>query len=339
MALKSFAVKIANLVGETGLYRALFPGAIPVFMLHRFTDEVGEIAGALSADLLRDYLRYLSTHGYHVLSMDELWNSLNRGSPVPSKAVMFTIDDGFYDHHDVVAAVFDEFGYKLNFFVITGLLDRELWPWDDQVVYALNRASVGKADIQLPSGERFSLDLQQLSLRDAARGIRTALKTYGQDHIYDWIRTVLFKQLNVEFPPGVPKAYHPMTWDDARSLRRRGHGVYPHTRSHRILSALPDAERRFEILESQKRVQAELNFFPEIFAYPTGRLVDYGAADINILKQAGFTMAFNTVPTYVNLRSGQDPYAIPRFSLPENLADFLQIVNRFEAVKDSLKTH
>ncbi|WP_164735610.1 polysaccharide deacetylase family protein [Marinobacter sp. NP-4(2019)] len=264
--------------------------------------------------------------------MEDLWRILEEGDEIPSKSVMFTIDDGFYDHHDVAASIFDDFGFPLNFFVITGLLDRELWPWDDQINYALHHASIPNADIQLPSGEMYSVNLMAGTLRQSARGLRNALKAERQEYIYDWLRAELYQKLDVEFPADIPQEYRPMSWDDARSLRARGHGVYPHTCSHRILSTLSTQAKHHEINTSLSRAKSELGYLPDVFAYPTGRLSDYDSVDIEELKKAGFKMAFNTVSNYV--RRGQSQYELSRFSVPEDTAKFLQIVNRFEALND-----
>lgn len=332
--LKSVVLNFVNFVGETGLYRLLCPGRIPVFMLHRVTDGNDDIPGDMTADKLRSYLRYLSRRGYKVLSMEQLWQVLEKGEPIPSKTVMFTIDDGFFDHHDVAARVFDEFGFPLNFFVITGLLDKHLWPWDDQIAYALNRTDLRQVSLQLPSGGEYSIDLSVKSIRQTAREIRNALKRDEQAHIYRWLDEELYHKLKVEFPGNIPPEYQPMTWDDARSLRERGHGVYPHTCSHRILSALSLEEKHREINEGRNRVEQELQYTPEVFAYPTGRRSDYDSADIEELKRAGFKMAFNTVPDYVS--QGCSHFELPRFSVPGAVADFIQIVNRFEAMKEKL---
>lgn len=313
----------------------LCPGALPVFMLHRITDGEDDVPGGMLATQLRSYLRYLADKGYRVLSMDELWQYLHGGERISSKSVIFTIDDGFYDHHDVAARVFDEFGFPLNFFVITGLLDQQLWPWDDQVSYALNRAQVSHAEIRLPSGAICSINLEANSANATTRELRGALKAEPQTKIYQWLREELFEKLAVEFPTSAPPEYRPMSWSNARSLRERGHGVYPHTCTHRILSTLSSPEKREEIRTSLKRTEEELGCSPQVFAYPTGRPADYDSTDVKELGEAGFKMAFNTVPKYV--RQGQDHYQLPRFSLPENKADFLQIVNRFEALKESLR--
>lgn len=331
--IKTIIVKIANVIGETGLYGLFFPKCLPVFMLHRVERSSGEIPGAISAETLRSYLRYLANNRYHVLTMEDFWGIVTEGKALPAKSVMFTIDDGFYDHHDVAAQVFDEFGFVLNFFVITSFLDGTLWPWDDQVAYAVNRTNLLDVELVLPSGKTYAVDLDANTRKETIHLIRKFLKEDDQTAIYDWIKLELFPNLDVDFPSSVPEEYRPMSWNDARSLRRRGHGVFPHTCSHRILSRLSLDEKRYEIVESQTRLKKELGASPEVFAYPTGRLVDYDASDSKILEDSRFKMAFNTVTSYFRLDLESSLYSIPRFSLPHKKDDFLQIINRFEAVK------
>lgn len=333
-ALKSFIVRLANLIGETGIYQVLCPNRMPVFMLHRIMDGPSALAGAMPADTLRGYLAYLARRRYRVLSMAELLTIIEEKQSIPKKSVMFTIDDGFHDHHDLAGKIFDEFGFPLNFFVITDLLDSKLWPWDDQINYVIYHTAMAHADIVLPSGKTHHVDLENGTARRSARELRNLLKREDQRHLYEWLRFKLYPSLDVDFPPDIPPEYRPMSWDDARSLRARGHGVYPHTCSHRILSTLSLTEKHSEISQSLKRVEAELAFRPEVFAYPTGRRSDYDKNDVEELKKSGFRMAFNTVPDYV--RQGQNPYELSRYSLPERLSEFLQIVNRFDALNRSV---
>ncbi|MDK9557668.1 polysaccharide deacetylase family protein [Marinobacter sp. M216] len=260
---------------------------------------------------------------------------LDDGRHLPSKSVMFTVDDGFFDHHDVAARVFGEFGFTLNFFLITGFLDLKLWPWDDQVAYALHRAQPSKVQIKMPSGAIFPLDLLNNEINDVVYSLRSRLKKESQSELYDWLETELYPVLKVECPDEIPPEYKPMSWDNARTLRDLGHGVFPHTCTHRILSTLPIEQRQTEIEVSIKRVAAELRYAPEIFAYPTGRLSDYDEVDVEHLGKHGIKMAFNTVPGYV--RAGQNCFELPRFSLPCDSDDFRQIVNGFEAFKMKLR--
>lgn len=333
--MKRFLMRCANLLGRTGLYQFLRPGRLPVFMLHRVREfpDTGN-PGDLPADVLRSYLDYLAKHDYRVISMEELRLVLDQRGRIPARCVMFTIDDGFYDHHDVAARIFDEFGFPLNFFVITGLLDEELWPWDDQIGYALHRTSVLQSVLTLPSGKTYSMDLEARGVRQTSREIRNALKTGSQASVYDWLRTEFYNTLGVEYPAAIPREYRPMSWDQARSLQARGHWVCPHTHSHRILSALPRDQKYREIMKSRIRVEEELGACPDVFAYPTGRLTDYDKTDIELLRQTGFKLAFNTVPDYV--QQGTSLLELPRFSVPGDMPDFLQIVNGLEALKERL---
>lgn len=329
--MRGFLLKCAILLGETGLYRFLKPGRLPIFLLHRIDESETHLSGKISVGTLRKYLDYLSANNFRVLGMEEFCSILERGAAFPSKSLVFTIDDGFYDHHDLAARVFEEYGFPLNFFVITGLLDQKLWPWDDQVSYAFNHSEVSKVRITLPSGSGYCANLESNDLKATIRQIRNSLKSEKQQAIYAWITSELYPKLEVPFPEKIPDAYRPMSWQDARSLRARGHGVFPHTYSHRILSALPRDEKRFEINESRKRIQQELGFDPKVFAYPTGRQSDYDSTDIEELKSAGFELAFNTIQEYA--KHGNPPFEMPRFSLPQKYSEFLQIVNGLEELK------
>ena len=186
--------------------------------------------------------------------MDEIRDFVVNQARIPDRSVAFTIDDGFFDHYQVAASVFDEFHYPLNFFVITGFLDGQLWPWDDQVAWAIHHAKKETAEVPLPEGEILKLDLQPAHASRSVKTLRERLKKTGQEGIYSWIRDQLFPATGATFPERAPGPYAPMSWEDARDLVRRGHGVYPHTCSHRILSTLDNSQRESEILDSRQRV-------------------------------------------------------------------------------------
>ncbi|QSP93669.1 polysaccharide deacetylase family protein [Marinobacter salinisoli] len=333
--MKSVALKAANILAETGVFRFFCPQSVPVFMIHRMTTEDSNAVGRLSVNTLRRHLSYLRDNGFHVLSMGELWRFISEGQAVPPKSVAFTIDDGFSDHSDLAAKVFDEFGFVLNFFVITGFLDRKLWPWDDQLAFGLAHAKRRKAKLRLPSGDLYCIDLRVKTRGQQVRALRNCLKQECQSDVYPWLKSELFSELGVPFPEDIPADYAPMSWEDARALVRQGHGVYPHTYSHRILASLEPEEQLFEIRESFSRVSDEIGGPVRVFAYPTGRKSDYDSTAIDCLKRTEADMSFTTTPGYV--KEGVNPYEIPRFSLPESHDQFKQIVNRFEAFKERIR--
>lgn len=64
----------------------------------------------------------------------------------------------------------------------------------------------------------------------------------------------------------------PMTWDQVRSLARRGHEICSHSCTHRRLNnKLSDEEIRDEVCRSYERILSELGCEPIAFCYPGGK--------------------------------------------------------------------
>ena len=59
-----------------------------------------------------------------------------------------------------------------------------------------------------------------------------------------------------------------MTWDDVRELVRRGHEVATHSKTHRNLAALPEAELRRELAVSRDLIAEKTGFVPRFLCPP-----------------------------------------------------------------------
>jgi len=82
---------------------------------------------------------------------------------------------------------------------------------------------------------------------------------------------------------------HPwMTWDEVRSLHRRGFEVGAHTRSHADLGAVSPAEARAEVVGARLELEAQLGARVESFAYPYGGRSHVTEANRDVVKSAGF---------------------------------------------------
>ncbi len=101
---------------------------VPILMYHYVSDLPAD-ADAVRADLtvapnmFRAHVRYLSEQGYNTISLYQLDNALEHGSPLPPKPVVLTFDDGYIDHYTHVFPTLQEFGMTGTFFIITGLVD------------------------------------------------------------------------------------------------------------------------------------------------------------------------------------------------------------------------
>ena len=315
------------------LISRFFSSVTPIFMLHRLDHEDPQETSETLAHL-KWCLSYIRKQGYQPVSLSQLINQYLSGEVPQVKSVVFTIDDGFYDHYEIGGKIFSEFDVPLCCFVITDFLDGKLWPWDDQVNYILRHTSKDKLSISLPDGSILALDFTQNGNSSRYTSlVQNRLKTIDQTHLYTWLES-FYQQAEV-LPPEQPEYYRPMSWNDAQKFIDLGHEIAAHTQSHRILSQLSDEESQLEIEGSFNRVHSKLKTASMNFAYPTGRLSDYGEREIKTLQNLGIKGAVDTIPQHTSVSSFH--FQLPRFALPETRFDFIQYLSFFEELKRRIK--
>ena len=314
----------------------LFGCGVPIFMLHRITLDEDAYSGAITPEHLRRCLNYLVDHDYTFISLEHLVTALTNHETLPARAVVFTIDDGFIDQADITVPIFLEFSCPLTFFVITGMLDQTLWPWDAQISWITEstRQPLLKTEINGHPVE-VSLDGEN-GRRRARRVLQDILRETPADRVTAAVRN-LAQAAEIEVPVQPPASYRPMDWDMARTLERKGVRFAPHSVSHQILSRLDEAPLRQEILASWESVQRELENPLKVFCYPTGRRIDYGQREIDMLKREGFLGAVSTTPELVDPgnHSSKQLFSLPRLALPHTMDDFIQYCTWIEYAKQA----
>ena len=173
--LKRFFVPALASRPISALATRVFGRGIPIFMVHRMVVP-GQPTTGITPDHLRRCLHYLQEARYSFVSLEELILALRNQTPLPDRAVVFTMDDGFRDQAQIAAPIFLEFGCPITFFVITGLIDQQLWPWDAQVSWVIDNSpqSLLRADIE---DESFQVKLGDPRQRRLARQrVRDILK-------------------------------------------------------------------------------------------------------------------------------------------------------------------
>lgn len=314
----------------------LFGQGVPIFMLHRMQFE-GQTSIGISPEHLRRCLQYLTDKGYHFISLEEIFESLNTQLPLPPKAVAFTVDDGYWDQAEIAAPIFAEFNCPATFFVITGMLDKSLWPWDSKVSYLIDTTKKNAIQFNLADEDFLLLLTTEQEKRQARNILHDTIKSMAGDSI-DHSLELLANATGCDLPVSPPDYLKPMEWERARQLEKIGIKFAPHTLSHQILSKLDAASAQQEIMGSWQRVQDELASPSPVFAYPTGRFMDYGPREVNLLKESGFLGAVSTLPETIEEKSS-DPnykYNLPRLGLPNEFNDFVKYCSWIEQAATKL---
>ncbi|MCB9784538.1 MAG: polysaccharide deacetylase family protein [Candidatus Omnitrophica bacterium] len=111
---------------------------------------------------------------------------------------------------------------------------------------------------------------------------------------------------------GLPN-YHIMNWEQVKCMLEAGMVIGAHTARHERLSLLHDDESRSTIEESLQTIESELGIQPKYFAYPYGRMDDYGDREVKILRENQVEFAFSA--TYGAIREKVDTHRIPRVNI------------------------
>lgn len=94
------------------------PEEVSILMYHMIGDMKNNSA-VMTEDNLRIQMQYLKDHGYHPITMQELYDYVTKGEKLPSKPVCITFDDGYLDSYTIVYPMMKEFGYPWTLFLIT----------------------------------------------------------------------------------------------------------------------------------------------------------------------------------------------------------------------------
>jgi peptidoglycan/xylan/chitin deacetylase (PgdA/CDA1 family) len=306
-------------------------------MLHRFSVPDFEIDGH-PPQTLRAILAELRRRRFDLISLQELFRKLRDGEPL-HRAVVFTMDDGYFDQGRVGAPVFSEFDCPATIFPVSGFLDGKIWLWWDQVSYIFAQTRRTALTARLARYEiRYRLDSvldRRRNATDLSLRCQDALETDRQACVADFGR-----EADVELPAAPPPMFAPLTWDEARQLEKRGITFGPHSVTHPVLSSTTIDHVASEIAESWGRLRAELQEPVPVFSYPHGRRRDYGDREIAVVASLGLWGGVSAHFDGFRPREYRYPpaiYSVPRFGLQDNLLDVLQCVSGLEAVKMRLR--
>lgn len=97
---------------------------IPVLMYHCINDESFNTM-VVSKNKFNDQMKYLKDNNYKTLTMDELYNFIEKNISVPKKSVVITFDDGYVDNYLEAYPILKQYGLRATIFVITDYIDKE----------------------------------------------------------------------------------------------------------------------------------------------------------------------------------------------------------------------
>lgn len=300
--------------------RALLPPWVTVFMVHRVAPAGSGITGT-DPEYLRSCLTYLKRHRYHLIAIDDALELILSGEGVPKNSVAFTLDDGFDDQVTTAAEIFQEFSCPATTFLVTGMIDRQLWPWDYQLMFVAQHAKPQTISIEVGG----TLHTLQMGVPQTKQALLKFVRQVSPQLAYETAGKIA-QAAGITLPSELPPAMRPATWDQVRAAEDMGMRFGAHSASHHILSKLDDATLREEMMQSVQRIREECRKPSSLFCYPSGKADEFDRRSMDWVKELGLIGALSAEPGY--LEPGKirvHPryrYAVPRLPLPKSMSEF-----------------
>lgn len=249
--------------------------------------------------LFEDHLRHILAT-YRVITLDEAVGCIRGETPPRTNAVAITFDDAYAGFVDELYPILSRLRVPVTMFVPTGSVDLQTVLWFNQVKAAV----LGSGGDVLHLGNRsFRLDRDR---RGAYWRVVTALNAMDREQ-----RDACLNELLRSATPdrACLDRHRPMTWDQ---MRRMGDRVSfgAHSVTHPNLAVLDSERLEFEVGESKRRIESELDRPVRHFAYPFGRPQQVGGSVAAVVGRSGFACGLTTVRGTCG--SGDDLLRLPR---------------------------
>lgn len=279
-------------------------GRLSVLIFHRVRPEVDPLfPNEPDAESFEAQMRWVQ-RWFNVLPLAEAVARLRTGS-LPARAMAITFDDGYADNCTVAMPILRGLGLHATFFIASGYLDGGRM-WNDTIIETMRVAPEGELDLSA-----LQLGVHRLETpatrAAAALHIIQSLKYFALEQ-RERLAQAVATQVGQRLPDNLM-----LTTIQLRRLHQQGMGIGAHTVSHPILSALPTARAREEIVAGKTQLEALIGVPVRLFAYPNGKPGrDYTADHVRMVREAGFDGALSTA--WGTARFGGDPYQLPRFT-------------------------
>jgi peptidoglycan/xylan/chitin deacetylase (PgdA/CDA1 family) len=267
------------------LKRKAYPAVIINY--HRFTHSLDNFIEThpTVTHLIHDFeqeLVFLKKF-FDVISLDTLVQTLKEGKTFPRPTIAITIDDGYQDNYDLMYPALREHNIPVTIFINTGVIgtNARLWPnyLEDMFIHTPKNSLTLNGVFQ---GKTFSLE-SLTHRREAYVQVLRILKNTNIKERDQYLKSIESKLGKVEYTSRVM-----LNWEEIREMKQHRVSFGAHTAHHPILTSLPLADAKKEILESKNELEKQLGEPIKHFAYPNGRPQDFNEALRAYCRDVGF---------------------------------------------------
>ncbi|MFT6509816.1 MAG: peptidoglycan/xylan/chitin deacetylase (PgdA/CDA1 family) [Parvibaculaceae bacterium] len=299
-----------------------------IFMLHRVRKEpVPEFSPnrilEITPEFLTDVIDLAKSLDYDIVTLDEAIHRLQHRK-FKRRFASFTLDDGYEDNVTQALPVFERNDVPFTAYLNSGMPDGTAELWWLGLEQTIQRAEHLTCTLE---GIQYDLPCTTAQEKDAAFStLYWPVRRLPETEIRDFVRELAARH-DIELLSITREAS--MSWDQARVLHAHPLAtVGSHTVDHFAMRNLDELTARREVLQCNRRIQEELGFMPEHFAYPYGDASSAGKRDFKIIQDLGFKSAVTTRKGLLMPKHGKAYTSLPRLSLNGDYQDlrFIEVL-------------
>lgn len=227
-------------------------------------------------------VRWFRKRNFRFLDVNELYDILSGKDSFPSRAVFFSLDDGWKENYQQVVRLSDRKKVPLTIFIPTEPVLKNGPFWWTTVDRAFRKGFIS-----------YTSD----ALKKMPDEKRSEILEKAERHV------------SVRREAMLP--------EEVKRLPDKHISVGSHTLTHPILTMCNDDKAKKEITESRIELEKWLQKPVMCFSYPNGL---YGQREKEMVRDAGYRMAFTTERKYIERNRLPDLLELPRFDLLEHVS-------------------
>jgi len=295
------------------LRRKITDSQVLILCYHRICPDNNDWSlESIHTQLFKQQIEYI-VKKLDIISLDELVKCMYVKKGFPKKAAIITFDDGYLDNYLFAYPILKENHIPATIFLVTGPIESKGLFWWDKVGYIIKHMDRNTLDLDELGRFTFSSNRDKMIVLTQ---INESLKLVTEDR-----KNALIERLvtisGVDVPSDAAKEIL-LSWEQVREMSNNGITFGAHTVNHPILTNMPIAQAKWEVIQSKRDIENVLKHNVNLFSYPNG---NFNNELISILKENGFKCAVSLHPRKF-ISSKSNVHALNRFPEASELRKF-----------------
>lgn len=300
-------------------------------MLYHRVNKYGDWFG-IDTDIFEKQIEYLGRN-FNLISLQDFYKILNK-ELIVKKPLLLTFDDGYLDNYTDAYPVLKKYSAPAVIFLTADFIDNKMWIWHDQYRHILENTPLKEVEYSL-NGDQYNWSLNnKIEKLKARKDINGLLKNLPRSQRIQEL-SKFAKSLKIDIPEHPTDRYAPLSWDNIKEMSKNNIAFGAHTCTHEILSKLKNEDAHYELLQSKKRIEEELQLEVNAFAYPNGQDGDFTDETKMLIKKSSYKLAFTTLKGMNNATT--DKFSIKRIPGGDTFGDnFFSEVSGLNIIREKI---